>query len=96
VTAEELDARIRAETAPFILDVRSDAEYEAGHIPGAAHIPFQQVGRRASEIPVTKDSEIVVYCGHGPRAWMAGAVLRRHGFTNVKYLKGHWAGWQRR
>ncbi len=96
MTPEELQARLTARQGPFVLDVRSDAEYREGHVPGAMHIPFQQVGARAGEIPVTSDAEIVVYCGHGPRAWMAAAVLRRRGFTNIGYLKGHMSAWRQK
>jgi rhodanese-related sulfurtransferase len=93
MTADHLLAAIRAGTAPTILDVRSRAEFEAGHLPGAIHLPFWQVGARLGEIPGVKTDPIVVYCGHGPRAWMAGAVLRRRGFTDVGYLEGHMSGW---
>jgi rhodanese-related sulfurtransferase len=92
---EELRARLDSGRAPFILDVRSEAEYRDGHVAGAVHIPFQQVAARAAEIPVTNDAEIVVYCGHGPRAWIAAAALRRRGFSNVQYLDGHMSGWNR-
>jgi rhodanese-related sulfurtransferase len=94
MTAEELLARIRAGTAPTVLDVRSRGEFEAGHVPGAVHLPFWNVGARLGEIPASAADPIVVYCGHGPRAWMAGAVLKRHGYTDVSYLDGHMSGWR--
>ena len=94
MTPTELLARIDAGTAPAILDVRSAWEFKRGHVPGAAHLPFWTVGAHLSEIPGTPDQPIVVYCGHGPRAWRAGGVLRRHGFTSVIYLSGHMHGWR--
>ena len=90
---DELLARIRAGTAPVILDVRSRGEFEAGHVPGAIHIPFWSVSNRLQDIPGAKADPLVVYCGHGPRAWIAGAVLKRRGFTGVTYLEGHMHGW---
>jgi rhodanese-related sulfurtransferase len=90
----DLLARIRAGTAPVILDVRSRGEFDAGHVPGAIHIPFWNVSGRLAEIPGAKSDPVVVYCGHGPRAWIAGAALKRRGFTNVTYLDGHMSGWQ--
>ena len=59
----------------------------------ARSIPFQAIGRHVDGIPGARGS-VVVYCGHGPRAWMAGAVLRWHGFTNVSYLAGHFSHWR--
>ena len=51
-------------------------EFSQGHVPGAINIPFQSIGRRVDAIPGSRQDPVVVYCGHGPRAWMAGAVLR--------------------
>jgi rhodanese-related sulfurtransferase len=39
--------------------------------------------------------DLIVYCGHGPRATLAGRALRRHGFTRVEYLDGHFSTWRR-
>src|SRR5687767_1276291 len=93
MTAHELVARIRAGTPPFLLDVRSGWEYRRGHVPGATHLPFWTLLARIHEIPVTKAEPIVVYCGHGPSAWMARAVLKQQGFTDVVYLDGHMHTW---
>lgn len=94
MTPTELLTQIDAGRAPAILDVRSAWEFRRGHVPGAVHLPFWTIGTHLSEIPGTRDQPIVVYCGHGPRAWRAGGVLRRHGFTNVIYLTGHMHGWR--
>ena len=93
VSPEDLLSRIEAHTAPLILDVRSAPEYDAGHVPGAVHLPFYAIGARAAEIPASKEDLLVVYCQHGPRAWLAAAALRRHGFSNIAYLRGHMRRW---
>lgn len=95
VTVQDLHAAIEAGRAPAILDVRSAQEYAAGHVPGADHLPFWAVPLGAAKITAVREEPLVVYCGHGPRAWMAGAALRRHGFRDIRYLKGHWAAWKR-
>ena len=74
-------ALIETGTAPAILDVRSGDEFRAGHVPGALNIPFTNVSARAESIPAARDETVVVYCGHGPRAWIAGAALKRLGFS---------------
>jgi hydroxyacylglutathione hydrolase len=94
ITPEDLLARVDRRDPVAILDVRTGAEFRAGHVPGAQHIPFQQMAARAAEIASAKAEEVIVYCGHGPRAWIAGAALRRAGFTRITYLRGHWAGWR--
>lgn len=96
MTPTELLALIESGRAPAILDVRSAREYKRGHVPGAVHISFWKVGAQIDDVfPSARNDQIIVYCGHGPRAWRAGSVLRRHGFTNVTYMKGHMHGWRK-
>jgi rhodanese-related sulfurtransferase len=94
IQAQTLLDKIDSSTAPTIIDVRSREEFAQGHVPGAIQIPFEAIGGHVDEIPGSRQDPVVVYCGHGPRAWMAGAVLRWHGFTNVSYLAGHFSQWR--
>ena len=91
----ELLHRIEQGDPPVIVDVRSRAEFDRGHVPGAVHVPFWSVAAHRSDIPATPEELLVVYCGHGPRARFAGAALRRLGFRRILYLNGHWSRWQR-
>jgi rhodanese-related sulfurtransferase len=95
ITPEALAARVASEAGLAIVDVRTAREYRAGHVPGAVNVPLGEIGRRIDEIPGGPASEVIVYCGHGPRAWMAAAALRRHGFQRVTLLRGHWTAWRR-
>jgi len=95
IDAGKLHAQIEAGTAPVILDVRSGREFAEGHVQGATHIPFWTLPARLSDVPAAKADPLVVYCGHGPRAVMAAAVLRVAGFQHVALLAGHWSGWIR-
>lgn len=95
VTPAELLDRIDRGTAPAIVDVRSPGEFAAGHVPGAVNVPFTSVLAHAEAVPAQPSEPLIVYCGHGPRAWLAGAALRRRGYARVRFLRGHWAGWQR-
>jgi MFS family permease len=94
IEARTLLEKIDSNAAPTIIDVRSREEFSHGHVPGAIQIPFEAIGRHVDEIPGSRQDAVIVYCGHGPRAWMAGAVLRWHGFTNVSYLAGHFSQWR--
>jgi rhodanese-related sulfurtransferase len=63
-------------------------------VPGAINVPFNQVPSRMSEVPGAPNQELVVYCGHGPRAYMAAVALRHAGRRHVVFMSGHWAGWE--
>jgi len=86
--------RITAGDSPVVLDVRSKKEFDQGHIPGAIHLPFWRVGSRWRQLADVRERSLVVYCGHGPRAYVAGAMLQRRGFTRVTYLAGHMKKWK--
>jgi rhodanese-related sulfurtransferase len=89
----DLQSLIESGTAPVILDVRSKQEYDSGHVPGALFVPFWQVKSTLPKLGLTPGTPLVVYCGHGPRAYMAGSALRRLGFTKITYLAGHMSRW---
>jgi rhodanese-related sulfurtransferase len=96
MSSADLLRRLGAEDMPScILDVRTAREYDAGHLPGAVNIPFTEIGGRAGELPADRGQEIVVYCGHGPRAWLAARRLRGLGYRRLVYLRGHWAAWRK-
>ena len=61
-----------------ILDVRKDFEVAAGVIPGAVHIPLDELRDRIGELP--KDKEILAYCQVGLRGYLACRVLSQKGF----------------
>jgi rhodanese-related sulfurtransferase len=67
------------------LDVRSAAEFNSGHIPGATHIPVDELRERLSELP--HDKLIAAYCQVGQRGYLATRILLQHGF-NVANLSG--------
>ena len=63
-----LQALAQVEDNAVWIDVRTPSEFEAGHVPGAAHLPFQSTWTRREMLPDSLDAPIVVYCEHGPRA----------------------------
>lgn len=94
INGEELEKRLAAGDAPVVLDVRTPAEYEAGHIPGAINIPHDQLASRLGDVPAGPGDEVVVHCQSGGRARGAEKVLEKAGFTNVRDLDGHIADWK--
>lgn len=96
MTPEQLLASIETRTAPVIVDVRSQSEYDSGHVPGAVHLPFYAILSRHEETSATPEDPIVVYCEHGPRAWIGKFALWTVGYQNIVYLDGHMSGWKQR
>ena len=63
-----------------VLDVRSDDEYRAGHLPGARHVELTRLVECADAFT----EPITVMCGHGERAATAASILARHGHRDVR------------
>lgn len=59
IAPEKLYDQLNGDQPPVVIDVRARETYQAGHIPGAIHIPGQELRQRLAEIP--KDRNIVVY-----------------------------------
>lgn len=79
--------------APDVLDVRQDAEWEAGHIPGARHQEAGSLARRDPGIP--REAPLAVHCGHAPRAATALSVLERLGYRDLRLIDGGFGAWER-
>jgi phage shock protein E len=94
ISVVELFERIDRGVTLRILDVRSEGEFRAGHVPGAVNIPFTTLPFRMHDVPGTPRDDLILYCGHGPRAYIAAAALRHGGRKRIAYLSGHWAAWQ--
>jgi hydroxyacylglutathione hydrolase len=74
-----------------LLDVRSAAEWSAGHIPDSLNVPLGDLEQRLHEIP--RDRPLVVHCQSGARAGMAAALLRACGVPDVSVYGGGFAEW---
>ena len=91
--AQTLEQQLGSEDAPLVLDVRTEAEYRDGHVPGAVHIPYDELPRRLAEIGNDTSQPIVVYCRTGRRAAVAQKTLVQAGFSDTRVLHGHWRSW---
>jgi rhodanese-related sulfurtransferase len=75
-----------------ILDVREQDEWDAGHAPGAVHIPLGELPTRLDELPDTDSGTLAVTCRGGGRSSRAVAWLSQQGF-DVANLDGGMKGW---
>jgi rhodanese-related sulfurtransferase len=94
VKPADFNTELTAGTVPFILDVRSQAEWDAaGHIEGAVLIPVIDVPANLSQLPADKAAPILVTCASGHRGAMIEMYLQFLGYTNVRNLNGGMNGW---
>jgi rhodanese-related sulfurtransferase len=76
-----------------LLDVREQDEWDAGHAPGAVHIPLGALPSRLDELPDTDAGTLAVVCRGGGRSSRAVAWLTQQGF-DVANLDGGMKAWQ--
>lgn len=93
ISQNELSNLIQEGGDILLIDVRTEGEYDQGHLPGAIVIPYDEFDTRYKDILEFKDKPIVLYCHVGGMGDYAGGVLLKNGFTNVKNLDGGINGW---
>ena len=77
-----------------VLDVRTPAEFDAGHVPGARNVSHDQVATRLGELASLRDKQVVLYCRSGRRTMLAAETLRKAGFTQLLHLEGDYLAWE--
>mgnify|MGYP001210657644 CR=1 FL=1 len=91
LSALEVYELLQGDTAGQLIDVREWWEFEQGHIPGAVHIPMQQIPERLAE--VNKDGPVVIVCYSGQRSAAVTEYLHARGYNNVRNLAGGVEAW---
>ena len=92
IGADEAAALISQKGA-VVFDVRTSAEYEAGRIPKANHVPLRQLPKRLDSLDKYKSRPVLVSCRTGRRSASACAYLTENGFEEVYNLKGGLRAW---
>jgi rhodanese-related sulfurtransferase len=90
VTVDDLDVSNPIPDGYVLLDVREQDEWDAGHAPGAVHIPMGELPTRTDDIP---EGELVVVCRSGGRSARSVAWLNQGGFDAYNLVSGM-KGWQ--
>ena len=82
----ELEAMRSVDNA-VLLDVRTEEEYSAGHIPGSTNVPVEKIEKVVNVI-ADKNTPVYVYCLRGSRSASAVSAMERMGYTNAKSIGG--------
>jgi rhodanese-related sulfurtransferase len=85
--APKVDYKMLVKKGAQIIDVRTQSEFEGGHIKGAVNIPLHHLSSRLSRIK--KDTPVITCCASGVRSASAKSLLKSHGFNDV-YNGGSW------
>ncbi|MEO8016581.1 MAG: rhodanese-like domain-containing protein [Pseudomonadota bacterium] len=95
ISQAELLARLeRKDKDLVVLDVRTAAEFAAGHVPGARNISHELLSSRIDELTALRGQQVVLYCRSGRRTLLAEDVLRKAGFTRLAHLEGDYLAWE--
>ena len=85
-----------AETAGGIcvLDVREPDEWQAGHVPGALHVPRGLLEMKVEQLVPDRARRILLYCAGGNRSLLAAESLQRMGYADVASVRGGFSRWK--
>ena len=91
VTVEQAKSLIESKPSLIILDVRTQEEYDSGHIERVILIPIDELENRLDEL--SKNDELLVYCRTGRRSSNAMNILQADGFTKIFHMNDGITGW---
>ncbi len=90
---EQARARLSSGHPVYLVDVREDHEYAAGHAAGSKHLSKGIIERDIEVAVPHKDAEVILYCGGGFRSVLVADNLQKMGYTNVTSMDGGWRAW---
>ncbi len=70
-----------------IIDVRTAAEWTAGHLEGAVLIPYERIGEEIAQVAADKKGAVYLYCRSGRRTGIAMETLKKAGYENLINLE---------
>ena len=77
----------------YLVDVREESEWAAGHIPKSIHLGKGVIERDIEGKIPDVNAEVILYCGGGFRSALAAENLMKMGYTNVTSMDGGWRAW---
>jgi rhodanese-related sulfurtransferase len=97
ITSAELRERLASDTPPWILDVRTPAEFETSHIDGSVNVPLDVLTDHSPKVAQRLDQsrDIVLVCRSGQRAAQAQQRLQREGVDAGRVLENGLTDWEK-
>jgi rhodanese-related sulfurtransferase len=77
-----------------LVDVRTQAEFDSGHVIDARHVPQEQLASSAETLKKYREKVVIICCESGMRSGSAARVLQAQGFTKVVNLRGGLQAWR--
>jgi rhodanese-related sulfurtransferase len=93
-TVGPLDAVRLLNQGALVIDVRTKAEFDGGHIIDAKHVPQDEIAQSAEMLKRFREKVVIACCESGMRSGAAARVLRAQGFTKVVNLRGGLQSWR--
>lgn len=94
ITVQAVKAKLDAGEKIFVLDVREENEFAAGHITGAVNVPIRTLSKSLDRLPA-KDTPVVLVCKSGMRAAYVTMALNVLGWTSVKDIAFGMTEWDK-
>lgn len=88
ITQEEVKRIMEEESGYLIIDVRTEEEFQEGHLPGAVNIPNETIGDSRPSILTDTKQKLLIYCRSGNRSRQAAQKLADMGYRNVYEFGG--------
>ena len=93
IEPQDVQRQLADEADLFMLDCRTQEEWDICHIAGATLLPLQEMSIRIAELEAYRNTPIVVYCHRGARSMIITRLLRHSGFTQVLSMSGGIERW---
>ena len=93
ISTDELKSKMDSGTKFIIVDVRTEKEYQCGHVQNSVWIPRGKIEFVLQEITRDPEQEIVVYCRSGGRSALSAFALNNVGFKKIYNLDGGFRKW---
>lgn len=93
-TVEDVRRSRETKESFYLVDIREDSEWNAGHPAGSIHLGKGIIERDIETTIPDKSAKIVLCCGGGFRSALSADALQQMGYTNVYSLAGGWRAWK--
>jgi len=95
VSVQDLHSAIESGRDIYLLDVRTDKEFETSRLAAVDNlIPYNKIKTYSNQLPKDKNTEIYTFCRSGRRSGIASTILADMGYTNVHNVTGGITAWQ--